>query len=86
MLFLQSMIRIILYRLSDDGEWIEGVLHTFSDSNAVVENKATGELELVPVFGKRLKFAVLTERWVQLQIEAQRQQQKQAVTAGTPPR
>jgi len=76
------MIRIILYRLELTGEWLEGVLHTFTGDNAVVENKNTGELTLVPVKAEHLKFRVLTEQWVQMQIEAQRQSQSQSVMAG----
>ena len=75
------MIRIILYRIDAAGEWTEGVLHTFNDCNAVVENKATGELELVPVKKEHLKFQVLTEKWVKMQIEAQQRAQVQGVMA-----
>ena len=75
------MIRIILFRIETTGEWTEGVLHTFSGTNAIVETKATGELNLVPVKADNLKFKVLTEAWVKAQVEAQRQAQTQAVTA-----
>jgi len=75
------MIRIILYRLEASSEWTEGVLHTFSGTNAVVENKASGEMNLVPVKAENLKFKVLTEAWVQMQIDAQRQAQSQSVVA-----
>lgn len=75
------MIRTILYRIDPTGEWTEGVLHTFSGTNAVVENKVTGELNLVPVKADNLKFKVLTEAWVQMQIETQRQAQSQSVVA-----
>lgn len=75
------MIRIILYRMLDTAEWTEGVLHTFSGTNAVVENKATGEMNLVPVTASTLKFLVLTEQWVKIQIDAQRQAQAQSVVA-----
>ena len=80
------MIRIILYRLDKTGEWTEGVLHTFHGTNAVVENKATGEMELVHVCKEQLKFRVLTEDWVKMQVEAQRQAQQQGVLAGPIPR
>ena len=75
------MIRIILFRLgvtANDTGWTEGVLHTFVGENAVVENKATGELQLVPVKPENLKFALLTEKWVQMQVEAQRRAQEDA--------
>ena len=75
------MIRTILYRIEATGEWTEGVLHTFSGTNAVVENKLTGELNLVPVNADNLKFMVLTVDWVKMQVEAQRQAQSQAVVA-----
>lgn len=75
------MIRTILYRLAATGEWTEGVLHTFNDCNAIVENKATGEMELVPVKKEHLKFQMLTEQWVKAQLEAQRQAQAQSVVA-----
>lgn len=78
------MIRIILYRLEDKGEWTEGVLHTFAGTNAVVENKATGEMNLVPVTAATLKFQVLTEQWVKMQVEAQQRAQAQSVVAPSP--
>lgn len=77
------MIRIILYNV--DGNWVEGVLHTFVGENAVVENKATGELNLVPVTPTTLKFKILTEQWIQMQIQAHREAQSRSVLAGPPP-
>jgi hypothetical protein len=79
------MIRIILYRVDGTGEWNEGVVHVFVDGHCVVENKATGELNLVPVKPENLKFKILTEQWVAMQIEAQRQAQSRSVLAGPPP-
>jgi hypothetical protein len=81
------MIRIILYRLGADfttATWKQGVLHTFVGENAVIENKDTGELNLVPVKPENLKFQILTEQWIQMQVEAQRQAQSQSVLAGNP--
>ena len=78
------MIRIILYCV-DGTNWLEGVLHTFVGENAVVENKATGEMNLVPVKPTTLKFKVLTEQWLQMQIQAQREAQSRSVVAGVPP-
>lgn len=79
------MIRVILYRVDSIGDWAEGMLHTFVDSNAVVENRVTGELHLVPVNPKNLKFKVLIEQWVQMQVQAQREAQSRSVLAGAPP-
>ena len=78
------MIRIILYCI-DGTNWVEGVLHTFVGENAVVENKDTGELNLVPVKPSKLKFKILTEQWIQMQIQAQREVQSRSVLAGAPP-
>jgi|PlaIllAssembly_1097288.scaffolds.fasta_scaffold28214_5 hypothetical protein len=78
------MIRIIMFRLGN-GEWVEGVLHTFVGENAVVETKATGDLQLVPVKPENLKFKILTEAWIAMQVEAQRQAQSRSVLAGPPP-
>ena len=72
------MLRIVMYRLDAGGQWTEGVLHTFNDGHAVVENRVTGELELVPVKADLLKFAVLMEQWIKMQQEAQAQAQAQA--------
>lgn len=77
------MIRIILYNI--DGNWVEGVLHTFVGEKAVVENKQTGELNMVPVKPIALKFKNTTEQWVQMQIQAQREAQNRSVLAGAPP-
>jgi hypothetical protein len=79
------MIRIIMFRKDGSGEWIEGVMHAFVDSNAVVETKATGELNLVPVRPENLKFKILMDGWIEVQREAQRQAQSRAVTAGSTP-
>lgn len=81
------MIRIILYRTGVDftsAPWQQGVLHTFVGENAVVENKDTGELNLVPVKPENLKFQILTEQWIQMQVEAQQRAQAQSVLAGNP--
>lgn len=78
------MIRIILYCI-DGTNWVEGVLHTFVGENAVVEEKATGALNLVPVKPTTLKFKILTEQWIQMQIQAQREAQSRSVLAGAPP-
>lgn len=75
------MLRIVHYRLTADGQWTEGVLHTFNDGHAIVENKATAELELVPVRKDLLKFTVVMDQWVKMQMDAQRQAQIQGVTA-----
>ena len=72
------MLRIVMYRLDADGQWIEGVLHTFNDGHAVIENRGTGELELVPVKKTHLKFSVLMEQWIKMQQEAQMAAQAQA--------
>jgi len=79
------MIRIILYRVDSNGDWNEGVIHTFTSEGAVIENKATGELNLVPVKPECLKFKILTEQWVQMQIQAQREMQARSVVAGPIP-
>jgi len=79
------MIRIILYRVDGTGEWLEGVVHVFVDGHCVVENKTTGELNLVPVKPENLKFKILTEQWVNMQIEAQRAAQSRSVVAMPPP-
>lgn len=80
------MIRIILYRVDGTGDWNEGVVHTFTaNGQCVVENKATGELMCVPVKPDCLKFKILTEQWVAMQIEAQRQAQSRSVIAGPVP-
>ena len=75
------MLRIVHYRLTADGQWTEGVLHTFNDGHAIVENKATAELELVPVRKDLLKFTVVMDQWVKMQMEAQQRAQIQGVTA-----
>lgn len=68
------MIRIILWRIDGTGEWNEGVLHGFHDGNAVVETLKTGELQLVSVKPECLKFKMLTQEWVDLQVRAQQEQ------------
>ena len=78
------MIRIIMFRQDGSKEWTEGVLHTFSGTNAVVETKATGELNLIPVTPETLKFQVLTEAWIRMQMEAQQRAQSQSVVAPPP--
>lgn len=75
------MIRIVLYRVNGEGEWTEGVLHSFNDCNAIVENKASGELLLVGVDPAKLKFKNTTDEWVRMQVEAQQRAQIQGVTA-----
>ena len=77
------MIRTILYCI-DGAHWEEGILHTFVNDNAVVENKETGELNLVPVKPTTLRFKMNTEQWVQLQVQAQREAQSRAMLAGAP--
>ncbi len=79
------MIRIILYRLDGVGEWNEGVIHGFTDGHCIVENKLTGELNLVAVRPENLKFKIQTEQWVAMQIEAQRQAQSRPVLVGMSP-
>lgn len=75
------MIRTILFRKLDTAEWTEGVLHTFVGENAVIETSATGELNLIPVSPATLKFKVLTEQWIKMQIEAKQHAQAQSVLA-----
>ena len=74
-----------MFRLDGSGEWTEGVMHTFVDGHAVVETKATGELNLVPVKPECLKFRVLMEQWIQMQQQAQREAQARSVLAGPGP-
>lgn len=80
------MIRIILYRTDGQGDWLEGIIHGFNDRHAIIEKKDTGEMCLVPVKPECLKFKILTEAWVAMQVEAQRMAQANAVVAGPIPR
>lgn len=80
------MIRFIQYRIDGTGEWVDGIVHGFNDGNCIVEKKDTGELLLVPVKPECLKFKILTEAWVAMQVEAQRQAQASSVLAGPIPR
>lgn len=80
------MIRVILFRINGTGDWIEGVMHSFTGDNAVVENKATHELQLVPVKPENLKFQVSMEQWIAMQREAQIRAQRGATQAGPAPR
>ena len=79
------MIRTILFRLSTESKWTEGVMHAFAGENAVVETAATGELNLVPVKPEYLKFGILMNDWLKMQAEAQQQARRQAVQAGPIP-
>lgn len=79
------MIRIILYRINTTHEWSKGVIHAFTPTGAVIENKETGELYLVPVNPQCLKFEMNTDAWIQLQVEAQQRAQARSVMASPPP-
>ena len=72
------MLRIVKYRLTVDGEWLDGILHTFNDGHAVIENKATAELEVVPVKKDHLKFGIVWDQWARMNADAQAQAQAQA--------
>jgi hypothetical protein len=85
-----------LYRLDEQSEWSEGVLHVFVGENAVVENKAASTVHLIPVKPELLKFSIPMDKWIDMQQQAQRQQaeaqqaaQRAAIMrstqAGTPP-
>lgn len=76
------MIRTILYRLGGQIEFQEGVLHGFTaDGCAIVEDMATGELGLVPLKAGSVKFKVITTEWVEAQMRAQQEAQRQQVVA-----
>ncbi len=76
------MIRKVLFKIGDSDVWIEGIIHGFSDSNAIVENLATSELNLVPVNKANLKFLGTLDDFVKAQQEAQARMQAQQVMAG----
>ena len=80
------MIRIILFKMdSMHPDWTEGVLHTFQNGHAVVENMDNGQLFWVPVNPKQLQFKILTKDWLAMQMTMQREAQARSVQAGPPP-
>jgi hypothetical protein len=73
-------MRKVHFRLVGD-VWIEGIIHGFTDSCAIVENLATSELNLVPVDPAKLKFMGTLDEFVKAQQEAQARMQAQQVMA-----
>lgn len=75
------MIRKVSFRLKNNDQWSVGLIHGFSESNAIVEDSETGELHLVPVRSDLLKFECKIDEWVKLQQEAQQRAMGQQVVA-----
>ena len=70
------MIRTVQYQVTGTGNWQEGILHGFSNDNAIIEDKASGAIFLhnlhTLAFGPtNLKFSINADDWMKLQAEAQ---------------
>lgn len=71
------MIRFVLYRFDnfEPGVWREGVAHAFLSVNnqgcAVVEDRINGELNMVPIDGTHIRYAINVEQFADIQRQAQ---------------
>jgi hypothetical protein len=80
---LSGMIRFVLYRFEnfEPGVWREGVVHSFIACDnigcAVVEDRINGELNMVPVSGMNIRYAINVEQWADVQRQAQQAQNSQ---------
>jgi hypothetical protein len=75
------MIRKVSFRLDMSADWKSGLIHGFTQNNAIVEDGETGELHLVPVGPGLLKFECKIDEWVRFQQEAQQRAMSQQVVA-----
>lgn len=77
-----GMIRKVKFQVN--GEWRDGVIHTYTEGKAVVEQWDTGEIHLIVVSPANLKYECKIEEWARIQQEAQQKAMAAQVLAVPP--